>query len=598
MKKELESILFDTFGYPSFRGDQLNIIKSVINGDDTFVLMPTGAGKSLCYQLPALYLEGVAIVVSPLISLMTNQVNALKQNGVRAEFINSTLEYSYYKRIEKSAIYGDLDLLYITPEGFQGGRVRDLLDDIDISLFAIDEAHCVSSWGHDFREDYLTLGKIKNDYHDIPIIALTATADKRVRSDILSSLQLDEPNVFISSFERKNIHYKVEAKEQVSKQIEQVLKTHAGECGIIYCQTRNKVDTLTKNLQKKGYHAIAYHAGLTSIQREKAQKKFERKDDIVVVATIAFGMGIDKPNVRFVCHNGLPKNIENYYQETGRAGRDGEPSFAYMFYGMDDFVISKSFIDNSEMSQEYREISLNKLKMMLELCELNSCRNKFILNYFGEEAKDECDHCDICSNEVESFDATTHAKKVLSTIYYLNSRFGAGQVVDILLGAKNKKIKDYNHDKLSVYGIGTDLSRSDWNLIIRSLILNEYICYSNPEYRTLGLTKKSGKILKGESEFSVTKKLGVVKSHRKAVKTNSSEFEDYDKELFQILKDHRYKMAKEKGVPPFVIFSDKTLKDLSIKKPRNESEFLDVYGVGKSKSEKYGSIFLELIRCH
>ncbi len=598
MKKELESILFDTFGYPSFRGDQLNIIKSVINGDDTFVLMPTGAGKSLCYQLPALYLEGVAIVVSPLISLMTNQVNALKQNGVRAEFINSTLEYSDYKRIEKSAIYGDLDLLYITPEGFQGGRVRDLLDDIDISLFAIDEAHCVSSWGHDFREDYLTLGKIKNDYHDIPIIALTATADKRVRSDILSSLQLDEPNVFISSFERKNIHYKVEAKEQVSKQIEQVLKTHAGECGIIYCQTRNKVDTLTKNLQKKGYHAIAYHAGLTSIQREKAQKKFERKDDIVVVATIAFGMGIDKPNVRFVCHNGLPKNIENYYQETGRAGRDGEPSFAYMFYGMDDFVISKSFIDNSEMSQEYREISLNKLKMMLELCELNSCRNKFILNYFGEEAKDECDHCDICSNEVESFDATTHAKKVLSTIYYLNSRFGAGQVVDILLGAKNKKIKDYNHDKLSVYGIGTDLSRSDWNLIIRSLILNEYICYSNPEYRTLGLTKKSGKILKGESEFSVTKKLGVVKSHRKAVKTNSSEFEDYDKELFQILKDHRYKMAKEKGVPPFVIFSDKTLKDLSIKKPRNESEFLDVYGVGKSKSEKYGSIFLELIRCH
>ena len=598
MKKELESILFDTFGYPSFRGDQLNIIKSVINGDDTFVLMPTGAGKSLCYQLPALYLEGVAIVVSPLISLMTNQVNALKQNGVRAEFINSTLEYSDYKRIEKSAIYGDLDLLYITPEGFQGGRVRDLLDDIDISLFAIDEAHCVSSWGHDFREDYLTLGKIKNDYHDIPIIALTATADKRVRSDILSSLQLDEPNVFISSFERKNIHYKVEAKEQVSKQIEQVLKTHAGECGIIYCQTRNKVDTLTKNKQKKGYHAIAYHAGLTSIQREKAQKKFERKDDIVVVATIAFGMGIDKPNVRFVCHNGLPKNIENYYQETGRAGRDGEPSFAYMFYGMDDFVISKSFIDNSEMSQEYREISLNKLKMMLELCELNSCRNKFILNYFGEEAKDECDHCDICSNEVESFDATTHAKKVLSTIYYLNSRFGAGQVVDILLGAKNKKIKDYNHDKLSVYGIGTDLSRSDWNLIIRSLILNEYICYSNPEYRTLGLTKKSGKILKGESEFSVTKKLGVVKSHRKAVKTNSSEFEDYDKELFQILKDHRYKMAKEKGVPPFVIFSDKTLKDLSIKKPRNESEFLDVYGVGKSKSEKYGSIFLELIRCH
>ena len=598
MKKELESILFDTFGYPSFRGDQLNIIESVINGDDTFVLMPTGAGKSLCYQLPALYLEGVAIVVSPLISLMTNQVNALKQNGVRAEFINSTLEYSDYKRIEESAISGDLDLLYITPEGFQGGRVRDLLDDIDISLFAIDEAHCVSSWGHDFREDYLTLGKIKNDYHDIPIIALTATADKRVRSDILSSLQLDEPNVFISSFERKNIHYKVEAKEQVSKQIEQVLKTHAGECGIIYCQTRNKVDTLTKNLQKKGYHAIAYHAGLTNIQREKAQKKFERKDDIVVVATIAFGMGIDKPNVRFVCHNGLPKNIENYYQETGRAGRDGEPSFAYMFYGMDDFVISKSFIDNSEMSQEYREISLNKLKMMLELCELNSCRNKFILNYFGEEAKDECDHCDICSNEVESFDATIHAKKVLSTIYYLNSRFGAGQVVDILLGAKNKKIKDYNHNKLSVYGIGTDLSRSDWNLIIRSLILNEYICYSNPEYRTLGLTKKSGKILKGESEFSVTKKLGVVKSHKKAVKTNSSEFEDYDKELFQILKDHRYKMAKEKGVPPFVIFSDKTLKDLSIKKPRNESEFLDVYGVGKSKSEKYGSIFLELIRCH
>ncbi|MEE3079672.1 MAG: ATP-dependent DNA helicase RecQ, partial [Bdellovibrionota bacterium] len=332
MKKELESILFDTFGYPSFRGDQLNIIKSVINGDDTFVLMPTGAGKSLCYQLPALYLEGVAIVVSPLISLMTNQVNALKQNGVRAEFINSTLEYSDYKRIEESAISGELDLLYITPEGFQGGRVRDLLDDMDISLFAIDEAHCVSSWGHDFREDYLTLGKIKNDYHDIPIIALTATADKRVRSDILSSLQLDEPNVFISSFERKNIHYKVEAKEQVSKQIEQVLKTHAGECGIIYCQTRNKVDTLTKNLQKKGYHAIAYHAGLTSIQREKTQKKFERKDDIVVVATIAFGMGIDKPNVRFVCHNGLPKNIENYYQETGRAGRDGEPSFAYMFY--------------------------------------------------------------------------------------------------------------------------------------------------------------------------------------------------------------------------------------------------------------------------
>ena len=598
MKRELESILFDTFGYPSFRGDQLDIIKSVINGDDTFVLMPTGAGKSLCYQLPALYLEGVAIVVSPLISLMTNQVNALKQNGVRAEFINSTLEYSDYKRIEESAISGELDLLYITPEGFQGGRVRDLLDDMDISLFAIDEAHCVSSWGHDFREDYLSLGKIKDDYEDIPIIALTATADKRVRSDILSSLQLDEPNVFISSFERKNIHYKVEAKEQVSKQIEQVLKTHSGECGIIYCQTRNKVDTLTKNLQKKGYHAISYHAGLTSLQREKAQKKFERKDDIVVVATIAFGMGIDKPNVRFVCHNELPKNIENYYQETGRAGRDGEPSFAYMFYGMDDFVISKSFIDNSEMSQEYREISLSKLKMMLELCELNSCRNKFILNYFGEEAKDECDHCDICSNEVESFDATIHAKKVLSTIYYLNSRFGAGQVVDILLGAKNKKIKDYSHDKLSVYGIGTDLSRSDWNLIIRNLILNEYICYSNPEYRTLGLTKKSGKILKGESEFSVTKKLGVVKSHRKAVKTNNSEFEDYDKELFQVLKDHRYKMAKEKGVPPFVIFSDKTLKDLSIKKPRNESEFLDVYGVGKSKSEKYGSIFLELIRCH
>ncbi len=596
IKNEIQSLLHETFGYKTFRGEQEEIISSVIEGLDTFVLMPTGAGKSLCFQIPALYLEGTAIVVSPLISLMSNQVNALKQNGVKAEFINSSLDYNEYREIEEAALAGELDLLYITPEGFQGGRVRNLIDDIDLSFFAIDEAHCVSNWGHDFRDDYLLLGQIKKSYPDLPIIALTATADFRVREDIVKSLKLSSPKVFISSFERKNITYKIEAKNSVQKQIDQVLALHKNECGIIYCQTRKKVDELSKSLKKKGHTVIAYHAGLTPEARNKAQSRFERKDNIIVVATIAFGMGIDKPNVRFVCHNGLPKNIESYYQETGRAGRDGEPSFAYMFYGMDDFIVSKGFIDRSEMNENYKKISLEKLHSMLELCEMNICRNKYVLNYFGEEAGDQCGHCDICNQEVKSFDVTVYAQKALSAIYHLNSRFGANHIIDVLLGSKNQKLEKFGHHRLSVYGLGKDLSKQDWNVIIRGLLLNDYINYSNPEYRTLGLTAKAREILKGESTFSITKKLGQTKK-KKSVSIQVSD-EDYDTELFSVLKEKRYAMAKDKGVPPFVIFSDKTLKDLSVKKPKSHDEFLDVYGIGKSKCEKYADTFLSLIGEH
>lgn len=595
MLEKAYQVLQNVFGYEDFRLEQKNAIQAALNKEDAFVLMPTGGGKSLCYQVPALCFDGLTVVISPLISLMKNQVDALKINGVAAEFLNSTLDMDIWNEIYQDVISGDVKLLYLSPEGLASTKIRNLLKNANISFIAVDEAHCVSQWGHEFRSDYKNLGSLRELLPHVPMMALTATADQKVRDDIIANLHLKEVREFVSSFDRANIRYEIRPKDNGTKQLLEFLKEHEGETGIIYCGTRKKVDQITEKLRDQGLNAYAYHAGLSDVERSLSQEKFEKEEDIIIVATIAFGMGIDKPNVRFVAHLGLSKNIESYYQETGRAGRDGEPAVAWMVYGLDDLVRNKNFLNNSDASGIYKELATTKIDSMLSFCELTTCRRKYLLSYFGEEYPRDCGNCDCCLNEFESHDATLEAKKFLSAVFRTGQNFGAKYIIDILRGAKEEKILNRSHHELSVYGIGRETPAKEWNYIVRNLVFREYLFYKNLEYRTLALAPKALEILKEGKTFSVNrplKKLGTGLKTGLSKKREKLEISDV---LLEKLKARRSTLAKKLRVPPYQVFSNRTLEDMAERLPRTQEEFLEVHGVGQKKCQKFADDFLSII---
>ena len=597
--EQLHAILKKTFGYLSFRFEQFNVINSILDGKDTLGIMPTGGGKSLCYQIPALYLDGVTLVISPLISLMLDQVMNLKEYGVPACFLNSSLSSQEKFETRKSILQGKVKLIYVSPEGILSPGFLDFFRQIKVSLIAIDEAHCVSQWGHEFRKDYIRLHELHDHFPNVPLVALTATADEKTRIDISNQLRLRTPEVFVSSFDRPNIKYMILERSDEIKQLHQFIQTnHPKEAGIVYCLSRNKVERVADALQKKGYPAVPYHAGLTQAERSQSQKRFNEDEHIIVVATIAFGMGIDRPDVRFVAHLDLPKSIEGYYQETGRAGRDGKPSNAWMVYGLQDVVKLSQMLELSEADESYKKVARHKLDSMLALCETASCKRKCILNYFGQEASDLCAFCDSCLNPPITWDATVDSQKMISTLYRLQYHYGAGYIIDVLRGSQNTKVSERGHDKLSVYGIGKDKTKEHWNSVLRQLLNMGYIAVKNWEYRSLGLTVKCDEVLKGGKKLSFRKQeLVILKKSKKETgsRREVSALHGRD-DLFLELKSLRMDLARDKGVPPYLIFSDKSLNEMCAFLPRNDKDFLMISGVGQAKNDHYGKVFLKVIR--
>ncbi|MGK0367057.1 MAG: ATP-dependent DNA helicase RecQ, partial [Thermoproteota archaeon] len=517
--EKVHAILKQTFGHDSFRFDQLDIINNVLDGKDTIAIMPTGGGKSVCYQVPALYFEGVTIVVSPLISLMQDQVQNLAEYGVEACFLNSTQTGEERMQAEDKIIAGEVKLVYVSPEGLLTGSLASFFRNVEVSLIAIDEAHCVSQWGHEFRNDYTRLGELKEVFLNIPFLALTATADSKTRDDMAVQLLMADPKVFVSSFDRPNIKYSIYERVNEIKQLDSFIKeNHPDETGIVYCLSRRKVEKTAKDLCELGHDAVAYHAGLSVKQRERAQKAFNIKQNTIVVATIAFGMGIDKPDVRFVAHLDLPKSIEGYYQETGRAGRDGLASNAWMVYGLQDVVKLSQMLETTDASDAYKKVARHKLDAMVSLCETATCRREYLLSYFEEKSSEHCGLCDSCLEPADTWDATVDAQKVLSTIFRTGQVFGAGYLIDVLRGSQNAKVMDRGHDKLSVYGIGKDESKQHWSVIIRQLLNAKFIGIKNWEYRNLCLTQKSSPLLKGEMVFNMRK----IKESAKSKPSSSS----------------------------------------------------------------------------
>jgi ATP-dependent DNA helicase RecQ len=574
-------ILKEKFGYSSFRLEQEKIINSVLQMRDTFVLMPTGGGKSLCYQIPALLFDGLTVVISPLIALMKDQVDALRVNGIAAAFLNSTQSYLEQDEILKKIGAGELKLLYLAPES----NFIKQLSSFNIGLIAIDEAHCISHWGHDFRPEYLTLAHLKKSFPNVPVIALTATADKLTRKDIVEKLELNDPATFVSSFNRANIRYMVDAKRNSFDKLIDFLEKRKDESGIIYCLSRASVERLADDLKSMGYSALPYHAGLDKEVRAKHQELFLRDEVKIMVATIAFGMGIDKSNVRYVVHMDLPKNIESYYQETGRAGRDGLDSEALLFYTYADVAKMKNFVE-VENNPEQTEIYLKKLNRMAEYGDLVTCRRKFLLNYFDEASENYCGNCDICLTRVEQVDGTVLAQKVLSAVTRLQERFGAGYVIDFLRGSNSAKISE-EHKQLKTFGIGADVSKEDWNNIIRDLLAQDYLSKSEGVYPVLKLTQKSAAVLKGSEKVMITKSKEVVEVSEAKV--------DYETTLLQLLKETRRQIANEENVPAYIVLSDATLLELATYLPHNKEEFLKISGFGQVKIERYGKRFWDIV---
>ena len=587
------SVLKEYFGFDSFRAPQEEIINDVISGLDVLVLMPTGGGKSLCYQIPSIVRKGVGIVVSPLIALMEDQVAALKLQGISAAYYNSSLSSEEARKVLAQLHNDELDLLYIAPERLISTSFLERLEECTIALFAIDEAHCVSQWGHDFRPEYASLGLLKTHFPSVPIIALTATADKQTRQDIVVKLNY-EPKKYVASFNRPNIHYKVVPKTNAAKQLNQFLQSEIQQSGIIYCGTRNSVERLAEKLQDMGFKARAYHAGLPHSERREVQTLFRHDRIDIVVATIAFGMGIDKPNVRFVVHHDLPKNIEGYYQETGRAGRDGLAAQALLLYDAADSARLRSWIINTPLDEQ-RRVETSKLNHMLAFAEATHCRRQILLRYFDEPCDTQCMYCDVCDNPPETADATEDARKLLSCIYRLKQSFGLTHTIEVLRGAQNDKIKQFNHDQLSTFGIGKDKSANYWKQLAWQLIHRDYCLQDISHFNVLKLNTKAIPLLKGEETISLTiphNDLNGTKSKSKqknATKQASSP-------LFETLRVLRRKLADEENKPPFMIFSDATLHEMAKIKPKNTEQLLGVSGVGQHKLTHYGNHFLQALK--
>lgn len=594
-----EQVLHEVFGYESFRPLQGEIIREIASGGNALVLMPTGGGKSLCYQVPALVRSGTAIVISPLIALMQDQVAALREVGVRAAFLNSTMDFEQARATEYALSTGELDLLYCAPERLIQPRTLALLHDASISLFAIDEAHCVSQWGHDFRSDYLQLAVLANEFPTIPRVALTATADERTRKEIAERLSLTEAKHFISGFDRPNIQYRIAPKTNANKQLLDFIKAeHEEHCGIVYCMSRNKVDATAKMLAQKGYTALPYHAGLPANDRANHQERFLREDGVIIVATIAFGMGIDKPDVRFVAHLDLPKSLEAYYQETGRAGRDGKPSTAWMVYGLQDVIKLRQMLEASQGNDHFKRVERQKLDAMLGLCEVTKCRRQVLLNYFGDELEMPCGNCDTCLNPPETWDGTVAVQKALSCVYRTGQRFGVVYLIDVLRGSENARIQQSGHHQVSTYGIGTELSASEWKSVFRQLVANGYLRADPEGYGALQLTDECRPLLKGENKIELRKDPVVKKTAgRSSGGRSSSSVKDQvtDHVGWEALRACRKELAEKQGVPPYVIFHDTTLFDMLERKPKTLEELAGVSGVGAAKLEKYGEIFLAAI---
>ncbi len=590
--KKAKEILKHQFGFDSFRMNQETAIENVLAKKDTVVLMPTGGGKSLCYQIPALINDGLTLVVSPLIALMKDQVDALVSNGVNAAFLNSTLTNREEVEVFQSVRRGNVKLLYVAPERlFQtGNQFIDFLDGLNISLFAIDEAHCISSWGHDFRPEYRQLSKLKQLFPEVPLIALTATADKLVRKDIIKYLHLKDYELLISSFNRPNIYYTVKPKRNSHSQLLDFLADRKDQSGIIYCLSRAATESLSWDLRDEGYQALPYHAGLDRSTRQKNQEQFLNDDTKIIVATIAFGMGIDKSNVRFVVHMDLPKNVESYYQETGRAGRDGLESDALLFFSWGDVVKLKGFaeVDNN---QQQTDIMLKKLNQMGDFGEMKTCRRKYLLKYFDENMSEECGHCDNCNTKFETIDGTIIAQKALSAIARTDQRFGQSYIIDFLRGSKSQKIKDY-HKNIKTYGVGADLSKDEWFAYMKDLISQGIIGQTEDQYPTLYLTEESNEVLRGNQPVKLFK---VTAKKEKKSSLVSEVSHPYIQELFDNLKKIRFQFAKTEKVPPYVVFSDATLVEFATYLPQNEREMLKISGVGDVKMHKYGLDFLAQI---
>ena len=589
------SILHSVFGYHEFRGQQEAIIQALVTGQDALVLMPTGGGKSLCYQIPAMVREGVGIVISPLIALMQDQVSALRELGVRAEFLNSSLSSQEAWQTELALERGELDLLYIAPERLNQPRTIELLHHSKIALFAIDEAHCVSQWGHDFRSDYLKLELLHREFPNVPRIALTATADLRTRDEIIQRLQLQDAQQFISGFDRPNIQYRIAQKNNSKIQLMRFLREEqTGNSGIVYCLSRNKVDQVAEWLSKEGFTALPYHAGLSTQIRQKNQERFLREDNIIMVATIAFGMGIDKPDVRFVAHLDLPKSIEAYYQETGRAGRDGDPATCLLLYGLEDVVKLRQMLGQSEGSEEFKRSEQQKLQAILGLCEITSCRRQSLLRYFGDHLAQPCGNCDNCLEPPETWDATEAVQMALSCVYRTGQRFGASHVIDVLRGSNNEKILQFNHQKLSTYGIGKHLNADEWKSIFRQLVAQGLLDVNQDGFGGLLLNESCRAYLRGEEKIFLRRDVKSAQSPKRANLTQN--IADEDIPLWQALRSCRKRLADEQGVPPYVIFHDSTLRQMLEFRPRTPEQLRNITGVGESKLKRFGEEFLAVIR--
>ena len=609
MSKSPLQVLRTVFGYERFRGLQADVVDRLIGGGDALVLMPTGGGKSLCYQIPALIRPGTGIVVSPLIALMQDQVDALRQLGVDAAFLNSTLGLDEQRQVERRFLDGSLDLLYVAPERLTTERFLATLEQARVSLFAIDEAHCVSQWGHDFRADYWQLSLLHQRFPQIPRIALTATADERTRQEIVTRLGLEEAEVFCSGFDRPNIRYTIATKRNPRAQLLHFLRSeHPDDAGIVYCLSRRKVEETAEFLDGQGFTALPYHAGMTGGERQINQRRFLMEEGVIVVATIAFGMGIDKPNVRFVAHLDLPKSLEAYYQETGRAGRDGLAANAWMVYGLNDVITLRKMVEDSEADEMHKRVERHKLESMLGFCEVTSCRRQTLLRYFSEELARPCGNCDNCLAPPATWDGTEAARMALSCVYRTNQRFGAHHVIDVLLGRAGERIQRLGHDHLSTYGIGKNLDEKQWLSVFRQLITLGYLAVDYDAHGALKLTDACRPVLRGEAQLrlrrdeekpvSSRERRGEGKSAGRAALSSASLAHPENNRLWEALRALRKQLAADQGVPPYVIFQDSVLMDMVQVRPRSLAEFGKLFGIGARKLERYGADFLGVIREH